>query len=25
MLERPGPDYNEGLHWLIEHLRSLSR
>ncbi len=25
ILERPGPDYNEGLFWLIDHLRSLSR
>ena len=25
ILERPGPDYNEGLRWLIEHLRSLSQ
>lgn len=24
VLERPGPDYNEGLSWLIEHLRPLS-
>ncbi len=24
VLERPGPRYNEGLSWLIEHLRPLS-
>lgn len=24
VLERPGPNYNEGLSWLIEHLRPLS-
>jgi iron complex transport system substrate-binding protein len=24
ILERPGPNYNEGLSWLIEHLRPLS-
>jgi ABC-type Fe3+-hydroxamate transport system substrate-binding protein len=24
LLERPGPDYNEGLSWLIEHLRPLA-
>lgn len=25
ILETPGPRYNEGLSWLIEHLRSLSQ
>lgn len=25
LLERPGPDYNEGLSWLIEHLRPLTK
>ncbi len=25
VLERPGPYYNEGLSWLIEHLRPLTR
>lgn len=25
VLERPGPNYNEGLSWLIEHLRPLSK
>jgi iron complex transport system substrate-binding protein len=24
MLETPGPNYNEGLSWLIEHLRPLA-
>jgi len=24
VLERPGPNYNEGLSWLIEHLRPLT-
>jgi ABC-type Fe3+-hydroxamate transport system substrate-binding protein len=24
VLERPGPRYNEGLSWLIEHLRPLT-
>jgi ABC-type Fe3+-hydroxamate transport system substrate-binding protein len=24
VLERPGPAYNEGLSWLIEHLRPLA-
>jgi iron complex transport system substrate-binding protein len=24
VLERPGPSYNEGLSWLIEHLRPLT-
>jgi iron complex transport system substrate-binding protein len=24
VLERPGPSYNEGLSWLIEHLRPLN-
>ncbi|MDQ2681871.1 MAG: ABC transporter substrate-binding protein, partial [Candidatus Eremiobacteraeota bacterium] len=25
ILERPGPRYNEGLSWLIEHLRPLAQ
>lgn len=24
LLERPGPHYNEGLSWLIEHLRPIA-
>lgn len=24
ILERPGPNYNEGLFWLVEHLRPLT-
>ncbi len=24
VMERPGPNYNEGLSWLIEHLRLLT-